>query len=43
MMRAPVLRVTGRDANMPYNKRLEDLTIPIPETVARGARAVMAY
>jgi len=42
-LRAPVLRVTGRDANMPYNKRLEDLSIPTPETVARGARAVMAY
>ena len=42
-LKAPVLRVTGRDASMPYNKRLEELTIPSPDTVIRGARAVLAY
>jgi pyruvate dehydrogenase E1 component beta subunit len=42
-LRAPALRVTGRDAPMPYNKRLEDLTIPSADTVLRGARAVLAY
>ncbi len=42
-LRAPVLRVTGRDAPMPYNKKLEDLTIPSADTVVRGARAVLAY
>jgi pyruvate dehydrogenase E1 component beta subunit len=42
-LRAPVLRVTGRDAPMPYNKRLEELTIPSADTVLRGARAVLAY
>ena len=40
---APVLRVTGRDASMPYNKKLEDLTIPDPKTVLAAVRAVMAY
>jgi len=40
---APVLRVTGRDASMPYNKKLEDLTIPDPKTVISAVRAVMAY
>jgi pyruvate dehydrogenase E1 component beta subunit len=40
---APVLRVTGRDASMPYNKRLEDLTIPDAKTVVAAVRAVMAY
>lgn len=39
---APVLRVTGRDAQMAYNKRLEDLTIPSPDTVVRGVRALLA-
>ncbi|MBL8601601.1 MAG: pyruvate dehydrogenase complex E1 component subunit beta [Myxococcales bacterium] len=42
-LRAPVLRVTGRDASMPYNKHLEDLSIPSAETVVRGVRAVLAY
>jgi pyruvate dehydrogenase E1 component beta subunit len=42
-LRAPVLRVTGRDASMPYNKKLEDMTIPTTDTVVRGARAVLAY
>lgn len=42
-LRAPVLRVTGRDASMPYNKALEAITIPSPDTVARGVRAVLAY
>lgn len=40
---APVLRVTGRDAPMPYNKKLEDLTIPSTDTVVRGVRALLAY
>ncbi len=40
---APVLRVTGRDAPMPYNKKLEDLTIPSVDTVVRGVRALLAY
>jgi pyruvate dehydrogenase E1 component beta subunit len=40
---APVLRVTGRDASMPYNKHLEDLSIPSPETVVRGVRTLLAY
>lgn len=42
-LRAPVLRVTGRDAPMPYNKALEDLTIPSPDTVTRAVRALLAY
>jgi len=42
-LRAPVLRVTGRDAPMPYNKRLEELAIPSVDTVLRGARAALAY
>lgn len=42
-LRAPVLRVTGRDAPMPYNKKLEDLTIPSTDTVVRGVRALLAY
>jgi len=41
-LKAPVLRVTGRDAPMPYNKRLEDLTIPSTDTVTRGVRALLA-
>jgi pyruvate dehydrogenase E1 component beta subunit len=40
---APVLRCTGRDASMPYNKKLEDLTIPDAKTVLAAVRAVMAY
>jgi pyruvate dehydrogenase E1 component beta subunit len=40
---APVLRVTGRDASMPYNKRLEDLTIPDARSVVSAVRAVLAY
>ena len=42
-LRGPVLRVTGRDAPMPYNKHLEDLTIPSADTVARGVRALLAW
>jgi pyruvate dehydrogenase E1 component beta subunit len=42
-LRAPVLRVTGRDAPMPYNKKLEEMTIPSADTVIRGVRAVLAY
>lgn len=41
-LKAPVLRVTGRDAPMPYNKRLEDLTVPSTDTVTRGVRALLA-
>ncbi len=41
-LKAPVLRVTGRDAPMPYNKRLEDLCVPTAETIARGVRALLA-
>ncbi|MBL8682022.1 MAG: pyruvate dehydrogenase complex E1 component subunit beta [Myxococcales bacterium] len=40
---APVLRCTGRDAAMPYNKKLEDMTIPDAKTVLAAVRAVMAY
>jgi pyruvate dehydrogenase E1 component beta subunit len=42
-LRAPVMRVTGRDANMPYNKTLEDLVVPSADTVQRGVRALLAY
>jgi pyruvate/2-oxoglutarate/acetoin dehydrogenase E1 component len=37
------MRVTGRDANMPYNKTLEDLVVPSADTVQRGVRALLAY
>ncbi len=40
---APVLRCTGRDASMAYNKKLEDLTIPDAKTVLAAVRAVMSY
>jgi len=40
---APILRCTGRDASMPYNKTLESLTIPDAKTVLAAVRAVMAY
>jgi pyruvate dehydrogenase E1 component beta subunit len=40
---APILRCTGRDAPMPYNKTLESLTIPDTKTVMAAVRAVMAY
>jgi pyruvate dehydrogenase E1 component beta subunit len=40
---APVLRVAGRDASMPYNKKLEDLTIPDARTIIAGVKAVLAY
>jgi pyruvate dehydrogenase E1 component beta subunit len=40
---APVLRCTGRDAPMPYNKKLEDLTIPDAKSVFAAARAALAY
>ena len=40
---APVLRVTGRDASMPYNKKLEDLTIPDAKSVVAAVQAVMKY
>ncbi len=40
---APILRCTGRDASMPYNKKLEELTIPDAKTVLAAVRAVMAY
>lgn len=42
-LKAPVLRVAGRDAPMPYNKRLEDLVVPSADTVVRGVRALLAY
>ena len=37
---APVARVTGADAPMPYAANLEHLALPQPETVAAAARAV---
>jgi pyruvate dehydrogenase E1 component beta subunit len=40
---APIARVTGRDAPMPYNKRLEDLTIPDARSVVTAVKAVLAY
>ncbi len=40
---APIVRVAGRDASMPYNKKLEDMTVPDARTVAEAARAVLAY
>ncbi len=40
---APVLRVTGRDASMPYNKKLEDLCVPDAKSVIAAVRAVLAY
>lgn len=40
---APILRCTGRDASMPYNKNLEQLTIPDAKTVIAAVRAVTAY
>lgn len=42
-LKAPVIRVAGRDAPMPYNKALEDLVVPSPDTVVRGVRALLAY
>ncbi|MDP3276415.1 MAG: pyruvate dehydrogenase complex E1 component subunit beta [Deltaproteobacteria bacterium] len=42
-LRAPIVRCTGRDASMPYNKKLEELTIPGSATVTQAVRAVMAY
>jgi pyruvate dehydrogenase E1 component beta subunit len=39
---APILRLTGRDAPMPYNAKLEALTIPDTNTVLAGVRAVLA-
>jgi pyruvate dehydrogenase E1 component beta subunit len=40
---APVMRVAGRDASMPYNKKLEDLAVPDVRTVVAGVRALLAY
>jgi len=40
---APILRVTGRDASMPYNKRLEDMVVPDAKSVVEGVRAVSAW
>ena len=37
---APVARITGADAPMPYAANLERLALPQPETVAAAARAV---
>jgi len=37
---APITRVTGADAPMPYAANLERLALPQPETVAGAARAV---
>jgi pyruvate dehydrogenase E1 component beta subunit len=37
---APVKRVTGADAPMPYAKNLEDLAIPTPEKVVAAVREV---
>lgn len=40
---APVLRVTGRDAPMAYNRALELLTLPDAKSVVAAVRAVLAY
>ena len=37
---APIARVTGADAPMPYAANLEQLALPQPETVAAAARSV---
>jgi pyruvate dehydrogenase E1 component beta subunit len=37
---APVLRVTNRDVNMPYNPTLEKLVLPSVERIVAAARAV---
>lgn len=37
---APVKRVSGADAPMPYAKNLEDLAIPTPDTVVAAVREV---
>ena len=37
---APVKRVSGADAPMPYAKNLEDLAIPTPEKVVAAVREV---
>ena len=37
---APVRRVSGADAPMPYAKNLEDLAIPTPEKVVAAVREV---
>jgi pyruvate dehydrogenase E1 component beta subunit len=42
-LQAPILRVTGRDASMPYNRALEDLVVPSAETVQRALRTLLAY
>jgi pyruvate dehydrogenase E1 component beta subunit len=36
---APITRVTGADAPMPYAANLEQLVLPQPETIAAAARA----
>jgi pyruvate dehydrogenase E1 component beta subunit len=36
---APITRVTGADAPMPYAANLEQLALPQPETIAAAARA----
>lgn len=40
---APIARVTGRDASMPYNKKLEDLMVPDARAVTEAARALLAW
>ena len=37
---APILRVTGADVPMPYNRRLEKATKPNPDTVIDAVRRV---
>ena len=37
---APVLRVTGADVPMPYNKQLERLAKPNPEKVVAAVKRV---
>lgn len=37
---APVLRVTGADVPMPYNKQLERLTKPTPDKIVNAVRQV---
>ena len=37
---APVLRITGDDVPMPYNKKLEKATKPSPESVIQAVRKV---
>ena len=40
---APVLRVTGRDAPMPYNKKLEQSLLPGRERITAALRKLARY